>query len=55
MLTDDEILNELRIRFDNVAGPEFTHDGRKFFRVDGLPMMIEQARTVVGDVGESGS
>jgi len=54
MMTDEELLAELRSRqgYETAQGPEVVA-GRKYFRVNGLPIAIEDVRKIVGDVEES--
>jgi hypothetical protein len=53
MMTDDELLADLQGRkgYETASGPEEI-DGRKFFRILGLPVTIEEVRRIVGDVEE---
>ena len=51
MMTDEELLVDLRSRrgYETATGPEVV-GGRKYFRINGLPVAIEEVRRIVGDV-----
>jgi hypothetical protein len=51
MMTDEELLADLRSRqgYETATGPEVV-GGRKYFRINGLPVTIEEVRRIVGDV-----
>jgi hypothetical protein len=51
MMTDEELLADLRSRqgYESATGPDVV-DGRKYFRIQGLPVPIERVREIVGDV-----
>lgn len=53
MMTDEELLVDLRSRqgYEAAEGPELVA-GRKYFRVSGLPVSIDEVRRIVGDIDE---
>jgi hypothetical protein len=53
MMSDEELLQDLRSRpeTEDATGPEIV-GGRKYFRAKGLPIPIEDARRIVGDVDD---
>jgi len=50
-MTDEELLADLRSRqgYETATGPELVA-GRKYFRIEGFPVPIEDVRRIVGDV-----
>ena len=53
-MTETELLQDLRSRHEteDATGPFEDQHGRNYFRVKGLPLTIEDARKIVGDLEE---